>query len=304
MHSVIGTQIEMWRSPSVTFLERNITTKGGTTMKLTRRVSDRGDQVTQRRVLFADDDPSIATLIQVTLSGPRYDVVVVKNGLEALKTFSNGAFDIVLLDVMMPYVDGFEACKRIREQSDVPIIMLTARDGTEDVLQGFDLGSDDYITKPFKTVELIARIEAILRRVEGMKNRQAPTIVRVGDIEIDAPRHRVTLGGDEINLTPMEFELLYFLAANVGEVFDRETLFQEVWGYDYVGETNLVDVCVRRLREKIEGEPSKPRRILTVRGVGYKMADITAVESVPAVSEPVTEPLNAYITDDATAAGR
>ncbi|MBM4413515.1 MAG: response regulator transcription factor [Chloroflexi bacterium] len=273
-------------------------------MKLTRRVSDRGDQVTQRRVLFADDDPSIATLIQVTLSGPRYDVVVVKNGLEALKTFTNGAFDIVLLDVMMPYVDGFEACKRIREQSDVPIIMLTARDGTDDVLQGFELGSDDYITKPFKTVELIARIEAILRRVEGMKNRQAPTIVRVGDIEIDAPRHRVTLAGDEINLTPMEFELLYFLAANVGEVFDRETLFQEVWGYDYVGETNLVDVCVRRLREKIESEPSKPRRILTVRGVGYKMADANATESVPAVNEPVTEPLSAYATDDAPAAGR
>jgi two-component system response regulator MtrA len=172
-------------------------------MKLTRRITDRSDQLTPRRVLFADDDPSIATLIQVSLSGPRYDVVVVKNGLEALKTFQGGSFDIVLLDVMMPYVDGFEACRRIREQSDVPIIMLTARDGTDDIVQGFDLGSDDYITKPFKTVELIARIEAILRRVEGMKNRQAPSVVRVGDIEVDAPRHRVTLSGSEVNLTPM-----------------------------------------------------------------------------------------------------
>jgi len=274
------------------FLGRIYYYKGGTTMKLTRRITGRGDQQTPRRILFADDDPSIATLIQVTLNGPRYDVVVVKNGLEALKAFSDGAFDIVLLDVMMPYVDGFEACKRIREQSDVPIIMLTARDGTDDIVQGFELGSDDYITKPFKTAEVIARIEAILRRVDGMKNRQAPSIVRVGDIEIDAPRHRVTLDGNDVNLTPMEFELLYFLAANYGEVFDRETLFQEVWGYDYVGETNLVDVCVRRLREKIEEEPSRPRRILTVRGVGYKMADLPANSVAGVFVEPVTEPLS------------
>lgn len=278
------------------FLVVFFTTKGGTTMKLTRRTIGQGDQQPLRRVLFADDDPSIATLIQVTLSGSRYEVVIVKNGLEALKTFSDSAFDIVLLDVMMPYIDGFEACKRIREQSDVPIIMLTARDGSDDIVQGFELGSDDYITKPFKTVEVIARIEAILRRVDGIKNRQAPTLVRVGDIEIDAPRHRVTLAGANVNLTPMEFELLYFLAANHGEVFDRETLFQEVWGYDYVGETNLVDVCVRRLREKIEVEPSKPRRILTVRGVGYKMADtpISATAPMQATSEPVTEPLTSY----------
>lgn len=271
-------------------------------MKLTRRVTGRSDQLTPRRVLFADDDPAIATLIQVSLSGPRYDVVVVKNGLEALKSFNDGGFDIVLLDVMMPYVDGFEACRRIREQSDVPIIMLTARDGTDDIVQGFELGSDDYITKPFKTAELMARIEAILRRVEGMKNRQAPAVVKVGDIEVDAPRHRVTMAGNDVNLTPMEFELLYFLAANCGEVFDRETLFQEVWGYDYVGETNLVDVCVRRLREKIETEPSKPRRILTVRGVGYKMADISD-EVAPAVivSEPVTEPLVAVNSGESDA---
>jgi two-component system response regulator MtrA len=265
-------------------------------MKLTRRISDRSDQLTQRRILFADDDPSIATLIQVTFSGPRYDVAVVKNGLEALKAFNDGTFDIVILDVMMPYVDGFETCKRIRERSDVPIIMLTARDGTDDVVQGFELGSDDYITKPFKPAELIARVDAILRRVDGMKNRQAPTVVRCGDIEIDAPRHRVSLKGVEINLTPMEFELLYFLAANSGDVFDRETLFQEVWGYDYVGETNLVDVCVRRLREKIEEEPSKPARILTVRGIGYKMAGHVAVINNSSISSdlPPTEPLAEY----------
>lgn len=244
-------------------------------MRLIRRTSDRAhdDSHLPRRILVADDDPSIGTLIQVTLKDPRYEIVAVKNGLEALKAFENDKFDVIILDVMMPYVDGFEACQRIRERSDVPIVILTSRDGTDDVVHGFELGADDYITKPFKTAELIARVEAILRRVEGYKHRIAPPIVRVADLEIDEPRHRVTVRGQEVNLTPMEFELLYFLAANASQVFDRETLFREVWGYDYVGETNLVDVCVRRLREKVEIEPSRPRLILTVRGVGYKLAE-------------------------------
>lgn len=244
-------------------------------MRLIRRTSERAqdDSNTARRILVADDDPSIATLIQVTLKDPRYEIVAVKNGLEALKEFESNKFDVVILDVMMPYVDGFEACQRIRERSDVPIIILTSRDGTDDVVHGFELGADDYITKPFKTAELIARVESILRRVEGYKHRVAPPIVRVGELEIDEPRHRVSVRGQDVNLTPMEFELLYFLAANAGHVFDRETLFREVWGYDYVGETNLVDVCVRRLREKVELEPSRPRIIVTVRGVGYKLSD-------------------------------
>jgi two-component system response regulator MtrA len=245
-------------------------------MRLIRRTSDRAqaDAGATRRILVADDDPSIATLIQVTLKDPRYEIVAVKNGLEALKAFETNPFDVVILDVMMPYVDGFEACERIRERSDVPIIILTSRDGTEDVVHGFELGADDYITKPFKTAELIARVEAILRRVEGYKHRVAPPIVRVGDLVIDEPRHRVAVRNQDVNLTPMEFELLYFLAANPGQVFDRETLFREVWGYDYVGETNLVDVCVRRLREKVEVEPSRPRLITTVRGVGYKLTEV------------------------------
>ncbi len=247
-------------------------------MRLFKRTSDRTSEenATPRRILIADDDPSIINLIQITLNkDPRYEIVAVKNGLESLKAFEeqHPTFDVVILDVMMPYVDGFEACERIRERSDVPIVILTSRDGTDDVIHGFELGADDYITKPFKTTELMARVEAILRRVEGYKQRQAPPIVRVGEIEIDEPRHRVSVRGEEVNLTPMEFELLYFLAANAGQVFDRETLFREVWGYDYVGETNLVDVCVRRLREKVEVEASRPRVIVTVRGVGYKLAD-------------------------------
>ena len=138
-------------------------------MRLIRRTSDRAqdDSNTTRRILVADDDPSIATLIQVTLKDPRYEIVAVKNGLEALKEFEGDKFDVVILDVMMPYVDGFEACQRIRERSDVPIVILTSRDGTDDVVHGFELGADDYITKPFKTAELIARVESILRRVEG-----------------------------------------------------------------------------------------------------------------------------------------
>ncbi len=244
-------------------------------MRLIRRTSDRSieEQSAPRRILIADDDPSIAALIQFTLKDPRYEIIAVKNGLEALKAFEEQSFDLVMLDVMMPYVDGFEACERIRARSDVPIIIITSRDGTDDVVHGFELGADDYINKPFRTAELLARVESILRRVEGYKHRTAPPIVRVGELEIDEPRHRVLVRGKEINLTPMEFELLYFLAANSGHVFDRETLFREVWGYDYVGETNLVDVCVRRLREKVEIEPSKPRIIVTVRGVGYKLSE-------------------------------
>jgi two-component system response regulator MtrA len=244
-------------------------------MRFIRRTTDRTqeDANPTRRILVADDDPTIANLIQVTLKDPRYEIVSVPNGLEALKEFDKQIFDVIILDVMMPYVDGFEACQRIRERSDVPIVILTSRDGTDDVVHGFELGADDYITKPFKTAELMARVEAILRRVEGYKHRVAPPIVRVADLEIDEPRHRVLARGQEVNLTPMEFELLYFLAANAGQVFDRETLFREVWGYEYVGETNLVDVCVRRLREKVEIEPSRPQVILTVRGVGYKLAD-------------------------------
>ncbi len=239
-----------------------------------RRSGERGtsaEDERQRRILVADDDPNIAQFIQLTLSS--YEVVAVENGLEAIKTFEESEFDVLILDVMMPYVDGFQACQRIREVSDVPIIILTSRDGTDDVVHGFELGADDYITKPFKMAELTARIEAILRRAEGSNKQKTPSIVRVGDLVIDEPRHRVTVRGEEVSLTPMEFELLYFLAANAGQVFDRETLFREVWGYEYVGETNLVDVCVRRLREKVEIEPSHPRIIITVRGVGYKLAD-------------------------------
>ncbi len=226
-----------------------------------------------RRILIADDDQSILKLVRIALDDPRYDITSVATGLEAIQAFEKHGFDLVILDIMMPYVDGFEATQRIRAASDVPIIILTSRDGVDDIVHGFEIGADDYINKPFKVAELQARVEAILRRVDGQHERLAPSIVAVAGLHIDKSRHIVTLNGEPMSLTPMEFELLYFLAANAGQVFDRETLFREVWGYEYVGETNLVDVCVRRLREKIEAEPSKPRRIMTVRGVGYKLAE-------------------------------
>ena len=243
-------------------------------MRLLRRTRAKSSDPAQvRRILIADDDPAIANLVRMALDDPRYEVVAATNGLDAIQQFRQAHFDLVILDVMMPYVDGFEATQRIRETSDVPIVILTSRGGLDDTVHGFELGADDYITKPFKIAELQVRVQAILRRVEGQHERLAPPTLDVDDLHIDKPRHVVTLRGETIALTPMEFELLYFLAANAGQVFDRETLFREVWGYEYIGETNLVDVCVRRLREKIETEPSKPRRIVTVRGVGYKLAE-------------------------------
>lgn len=242
-------------------------------MPLLRKTRPSTEPKQLRRILVADDDPKITQLVQTALRDPRYEIVAVGNGLQAINEFKKSRFDLVILDVMMPYVDGFGACQRIREVSDVPIVILTARDGVDDIVHGFEIGADDYITKPFKIAELMARVEAILRRVEGQHERLAPPLLNIAELHIDKPRHYVELKNVPVSLTPMEFELLYFLAANVGQVFDRETLFREVWGYEYVGETNLVDVCVRRLREKIEDEPSRPKRIVTVRGVGYKLAE-------------------------------
>ncbi len=231
----------------------------------------------QRRILIADDDPNVGLLLEASLDeieGIPFEVVTVHNGLEAVNRFREEIFDLVILDVMMPYIDGFSACRTIRGESDVPIIILTCRDGPEDVIQGFKLGADDYVTKPFRIGELCARVEAILRRTGRSQYRRTQS-AQVGELEVDPRRHRVTVRGEEVQLTPMEFELLYYLSVHPGEVFDRATLFRQVWGreYEYGRETNLIDVCVRRLREKIERDPSKPEYLLTVRGVGYKIEE-------------------------------
>jgi len=228
-----------------------------------------------RKILIADDDPNVGRLLEASLEeieGVRFEVVAVRDGLEAINRFREDVYDLVILDVMMPYIDGFTACRTIRKDSDVPVIILTCRDGTEDVIQGFKLGADDYVTKPFRIGELQARVEAILRR-SGKGQFRHTVSAQVGELEIDPRRHEVVVRGEEVQLTPMEFELLYFLASHPGEVFNRATLFRQVWGreYEYGRETNLIDVCVRRLREKIEWNPSQPEYLRTVRGVGYKI---------------------------------
>jgi two-component system response regulator MtrA len=229
----------------------------------------------QRKILIADDDANVGRLLEASLEeidGMPFQVVAVRDGLEAVNRFRQESFDLVILDVMMPYIDGFSACRAIRKESDVPIVILTCRDGPDDVLQGFKLGADDYVTKPFRISELRARVEAILRR-SGKGQFRHTQNAQVGELDIDPRRHNVTIRGEQVQLTPMEFELLYFLATHPGEVFDRATLFRQVWGreYEYGRETNLIDVCMRRLREKIEREPSQPEYLRTVRGVGYKI---------------------------------
>jgi len=243
------------------------------------------ESVERYRILIADDDPNIRRVLETSLegvAGASYEVVSARDGLEAVRLFREGNFDLVILDVMMPYIDGFAACRAIREDSDVPIIILTCRDGPDDVVHGFKLGADDYVVKPFRIGELTARVEAVLRRAGRLSYRREKP-AKVGELEVDPVRHRVTMGGREIHLTPMEFELLYLLATHKGEVFDRATLFRQVWGreYEYGRETNLIDVCVRRLREKIERDPSNPEYIRTVRGVGYKIEGPSARPATP-----------------------
>jgi len=195
------------------------------------------------------------------------------DGLTALRAVRDAGPDLVLLDVMMPRLDGWQTLQRIREESAVPVIMLTARGGEADKVLGLEIGADDYMTKPFSPRELVARVKAVLRRMEPREPAENQ-ILRVGEITLDPLRHRVTVGDREVQLAPREFELLRMLMANRGVVLSRETLLEKVWGYDYVGDTRTVDVHVVRLRQKLEPDPSRPTYIETVRGVGYRMRDL------------------------------
>jgi DNA-binding response OmpR family regulator len=177
---------------------------------------------------------------------------------------------MVVLDIMMPRMDGFTACTQIRQRSDVPIIMLTALGGVDDIVKGFNLGADDYISKPFTFKELLARIEAVFRRADWMRTPPPARTIANGELRINVDSHEVWLHDQEVHLTPIEFQLLHYLMGRPGQSIGKETLFREVWGYDFAGGTNLVEVAIRRLREKIEGDPSTPEMILTVRGTGYK----------------------------------
>lgn len=234
--------------------------------------------VPHARVLIAEDDPRLRMVLHAMLRHAGYDVLLAEDGAQALALFEREAIDLMLLDVVMPHLTGFDVCRRVRARSNVPILLLTSRTHTDDVVYGLGLGADDYLAKPFQREELVARVQALLRRAAGRKERMLPASVTVHGLHIDAARQLASLDGRVLKLPPTEFKLLHFLAANAGQVFERAVLFREVWGYEPVGDMNLVDVCVRRVREKIERNPSRPTRLLAVRGVGYKLADEQALE--------------------------
>ena len=223
-----------------------------------------------RRVLVVDDEKLIVKGIRFSLEQDGYDVDCAYDGEEALKLAKENAYDIILLDVMLPKYDGFEVCQQIREYSDVPIIMLTAKGDDMDKILGLDYGADDYITKPFNILEVKARIKAIMRRISKQnKDQENEKVIVKGEMKIDCESRRVVIAGKEINLTAKEFDLLELLAMNPNKVYSRENLLNIVWGYEYTGDARTVDVHIRRLREKIETNPSDPKYVYTKWGVGY-----------------------------------
>ena len=224
------------------------------------------------KILVVDYEASIVTMLAYNLKKEGYDVVTAEDGEVALEKFESENPDLLLLDIMMPKMDGYEVCRKIREKSNVPIIMLTARADEVDKVVGLEMGADDYVTKPFGNRELIARVKANLRRsdIAPVTNNEKDGNNQVyGDLNIDFDRYEVTKRGEVINLTLREFELLTFLATQTPTIFTRENLLEKVWGYEYFGDVRAVDVTIRRLREKIEDDPSKPKYIVTKRGVGY-----------------------------------
>jgi DNA-binding response OmpR family regulator len=221
------------------------------------------------RILTVEDDERIRTAVRLALQDEGWDVDEAETGEEALDMFQRAPADVVLIDIMLPGVDGFDVCRSLRRTSDVPIIMVTARDDTHDIVAGLEAGADDYLTKPFAPKELSARIRALLRRSRAADHGAAH--MRFGDLEIVPDEGVVRSGGNEIHLTRTEFRMLVELASAPGRVFSREGLLEKVWGYGYFGDGRLVDVHIRRLRTKVEADPANPRHVVTVRGLGYKL---------------------------------
>jgi DNA-binding response OmpR family regulator len=233
-------------------------------------------------VLTADDDPHLLRLVMRNLEFEGYEVLTASDGKQALELIEAREPDLVLLDVMMPKMDGFTVCQRVREFSSVPIIMVTARGQEQDRVRGLDLGADDYLTKPFGVDELLARVRAVLRRSRFTASDQAsasPTLT-IGEITIDYAQHLVTMGGQEVELTPTEYRILAYLAQNAGRVVTQDLLLEHVWGAEYVGESHILQVNVNRLRHKLEPDPVHPRYILTKVGIGYLIAAQPAVQVI------------------------
>ncbi|MDR2294916.1 MAG: response regulator transcription factor [Microbacterium sp.] len=218
------------------------------------------------RILVVDDDTALAEMIGIVLRTEGFDTVFCADGSEAVQAFRDEKPDLILLDLMLPGMDGIEVCRRIRTESGIPVIMLTARADTADVVTGLEAGADDYMVKPFNPKELVARIRTRLRPTTAGDSE----VLRVGDLTIDVAAHEVRRANEVIALTPLEFELLVALASKPQQVFSREMLLEQVWGYHYKADTRLVNVHVQRLRAKVELDPDNPRIVTTVRGVGYR----------------------------------
>ena len=223
------------------------------------------------RILVVEDEETLAEAISFLLSKEGFDVAVAATGPEAIESFDKSGADLILLDLMLPGLSGTEVCRQIRTKSSVPIIMLTAKDSEIDKVVGLEIGADDYVTKPYSSRELIARIRAVLRRGELQDNADEGTTLEVGPVRMDTDRHVISVNGEVVAIPLKEFELLEFLMRNAGRVLTRVQLIDRVWGSDYVGDTKTLDVHIKRLRAKIEKDPANPEHIQTVRGMGYKM---------------------------------
>ena len=226
-----------------------------------------------KRILLVDDEPLILKGLKYSLEQDGYEVDSASDGEEAVQAFSSKMYDLILLDVMLPEISGIEVCQRIRERSNVPIIMLTAKGEDMDKILGLEYGADDYMTKPFNILEVKARVKSILRRTSAQTHVEPQRVVRVRDMEVNLINRAVTIAGKEIKLTAKEFDLLQLFITNRGKVFSRESMLETVWKYDYLGDMRTVDVHIRRLREKIERNTSQPEFIFTKWGVGYYFTD-------------------------------
>ena len=235
------------------------------------------------RVLIVEDEESFVEALTVGLAREGFTVNVARDGKEALDLFNAYSPDIVLLDVMLPLVSGVDVCRQIRARSQVPIIMVTAKGEEIDAVVGLEVGADDYVTKPYRLRELISRMRSLLRRSRWTAERETfrGDVIEVGDVAVDPERHEVFVRGQPIELPLKEFDLLELLLTNAGRVLTRDALIDQVWGSDYVGDTKTLDVHIKRLRSKVEDDPSNPRRIVTIRGLGYKYATGVPAETAP-----------------------
>ncbi|WP_105034972.1 response regulator transcription factor [Cryobacterium aureum] len=222
------------------------------------------------RILLVEDESALSEPLSFLLEREGYEVVVAEDGPSAINEFDQNGTDLILLDLMLPGIPGTEVCREIRTRSTVPIIMLTAKDSEIDIVVGLELGADDYVTKPYSTRELVARIRAVLRRHEDQSTVDADTMLTAGTVRMDVERHAVTVSGELVNMPLKEFELLEFLLRNAGRVLTRGQLIDRVWGTDYFGDTKTLDVHIKRIRSRIETAPSEPVMLVTVRGLGYR----------------------------------